>query len=413
MTPSIDADTPRVRVIGHRWSPHVHEIKDFLARSRVPYEWLDVERDEGARRRAEQAAPGNRRFPVLIFPSGATLIRPSEQEVAREIGLDTEAGRPFYDLVVVGGGPTGLSAAIYAASEGLHTVVIEGEVPGGQAGQSACIDNYMGFTDGVSGNDLAHRAVAQARRFRAEIVATRRAVALRDSGRYHIVVLDDDRELACHVVLVASGVSYRWLEAPGCPALVGAGVYYGAAAAEASAVAGQDVYVLGGGNAAGQAVLLLARFARRVVMVVLEGSLEESMSRYLIDEIEDTPNVEVRTSSTVSSAEGGKHLDAITIEHTATGEQERACTQALFVFIGGTPDTEWLGGRVALDGDGFVLCGDDLPGGLRKRALPYETSVPGVFAAGDVRHGAVRRLAAAVGEGASVIQSIHQYLDAR
>ncbi|HEU4565901.1 MAG TPA: FAD-dependent oxidoreductase [Gemmatimonadaceae bacterium] len=407
-----------VQVIGDRWSPEVHEMKDFLARSRVPYRWLDVEGGEEGTELAEAIAPGEARFPILLLPDGSRLVQPSVREVAERLGLDTEPGTRFCDLVIVGGGPAGLSASVYGASEGLRTIIVEHEVPGGQAGQSSRIENYPGFPEGLSGSDLASRTVAQAKRFGVEILVTREARALRCAGSYRAVVLDDGSELLGHVVLIATGVSFRWLDAPGCSSLVGAGIYYGAAIAEASAFEGQEVYILGGGNSAGQAAMLLAGYARRVVIVALEDALEQTMSRYLIDRIRRAPNIRVLTSHTIVGAEGEARLEHLVVEDVRTGAQVRVDADGLFVFIGAKPETEWLGEGIQRDEQGFILSGPylrrdgDRPRGWPLPRQPYllETSTPGVFVAGDVRHGSVKRVASAVGEGAMAVQFIHQYL---
>jgi thioredoxin reductase (NADPH) len=406
-----------VRVVGHRWSPRVHEIKAFLARSRVPYRWFDVDRDEDSAGASEHIGSGEQRYPLVILPDGTTLVDPDVEELARRLGLDTEPDARHYDLVVVGGGPAGLAASIYGASEGLRTVVLEQEVPGGQISYSAIVENYPGFPEGLSGSDLANRTVQQADRFGVEITVLRRAVGLRQEGEYRVVTLDDGRELISRAVLLSLGVSFRWLEVPGCTALVGAGVYYGAAIAEASACRGQDIYILGGGNSAGQAALLLAQFARRVVILAPESSIEETMSQYLIDRLRKIPNVEIRTNSTVVGVDGEKRLEAITIREATTGSTEAVRCDGLFVFIGATPRTDWLEHTVRRDEKGFIVSGADVQcdlaqwpeWSLEREPFRLETSMPGVFVAGDVRRGSVKRLTAAVGEGAMALQYIHQY----
>ncbi len=406
-----------VLVIGHRWSPKVHAVKDFLARNLVPYVWRDVEEDDEALELAARIAPGERRFPIIRFPDGGVIARPEPSELAARIGHDTQPESPFYDLIIVGAGPAGLAAAVYGASEGLHTAVVEREVPGGQAGQSANIENYLGFPEGLSGADLGRRAVAQAERFGAELLVTRCATGLRTAGPYRLVTLDDGRTLACHAVLIATGVSYRFLEAPGCPELVGRGIYYGAASAEAEAFRGQDVYLLGGGNSAGQAAVLLAEYARRVTMLVLEDSLDVTMSQYLRERIDETENIHVRTGATVNGARGSDRLEEIVIQDVATGETERVPATGLFVFIGAKPRTDWLGDAVTRDEAGFIRTGPGIlrrgAGGerwqLERRPHLLETVTSGVFAAGDVRSGSVKRLASAVGEGAMAISFVHAY----
>ena len=410
-----------VRVVGFQWSPQAHDVKDFLARARIPYVWMDVERDADARRLLDELGIGPEGTPLVLFPDGSHLENPSDTELAEKVGLSTEPASPFYDLIIVGGGPAGLAAAVYGASEGLRTLIVEQEAPGGQAGTSARIENYLGFPDGLSGGELAQRAVTQARRFGVEILASREVTEIRAEDPYRIVVLDDEDELVCHTVLLATGVAWRTLDAPGCPALVGAGIYYGAATAEAMSLRGEDVFLLGGGNSAGQAAMLLARYARTVTMLALEGSLEEKMSRYLLDRIQATPNITVRPRTTVVEARGNGRLEEITIQDVESGETETAPAKAMFVFIGAKPETEWLAGLLERDEQGFVLCGAGLPREdghpaywpLERDPYLLETSVPGIFVAGDVRAESVKRVASAVGEGSMAVQFIHQYLSTR
>jgi thioredoxin reductase (NADPH) len=407
----------RVRVIGSRWSPHVHEIKSYLARTRIPYKWEEVEDDDDGAALLATIGRDRRELPLVILPDGDMLARPDLSTLAGRLGAGTSAQSRFYDVIVVGGGPAGLSAAVYAASEGLSTVVLESSTPGGQAGHSAAIENYLGFPEGLSGDDLARRAVAQAERFGVELVSTRSVTALRAEGDYRVLTLDDGVELACHAAVLAVGLAFKWLEAPGCPRLVGAGVYYGAATAEATAFEGQDVYLLGGGNSAGQAALMLAEHARHVHMLVLEHALDETMSWYLASRIEETENITVSPHTTVVGASGDGHLEQLTLRDVCTGSERHVPANGLFVFIGAAPRTEWLRGTVCLDKDGYVLTGsrlsrrrDDSPDWPEARQpFLFETSVPGVFAAGDVRHGSVKRLASAVGEGAMVVQFIHEF----
>jgi thioredoxin reductase (NADPH) len=407
-----------LRLIGFQWSPKTHEIKDYLARSRVAYDWLDLERDPRAREALARAGLGTDRLPALLFADGSALSDPSDEELAEKIGLSTETEAPFYDLIVVGGGPAGLAAAVYAASEGLRTLIIERDAPGGQAGQSAAIENYLGFPDGVSGSELAQRAQAQAEKFGVEILAAHEAVRLVAEHGYRCITLQDGQELGCRAVLLAMGVAWRTLDAPGCPALVGAGIYYGAASAEATALVDRDVYMLGGGNSAGQAAMHLARYARSVTMLALEESIEERMSKYLVERIHRTPNIRVRPCCTITEAGGEKCLERVTIENVQTGERETVPADALYVFIGASPETDWLADIVARDEQGYLLTGDELtrvgedgPRWTLERA-PYllETTVPGVFAAGDIRAGSVKRVASAIGEGSMAVQFIHQYL---
>jgi len=390
-----------IRVLGDRWSPRVHEIKNFLARSRLRFEWID---DSGP--------------PVVLLPDGARLENPEVRELAERLGLDTRPDDRRYDLVVVGGGPAGLSAAIYASSEGLRTLVVEQEVPGGQVSFSAIVENFPGFPGGLSGSDLAGRTVAQAERFGAEILVLRRAVGLEPLGNRRLVTLDDGSRLDSRAVLLATGVTFRWLDLPGCAQLVGAGIYYGGATAEATACRGQLIHVLGGGNSAGQATLLLAQFAAQVVIMTLEDSLEQTMSHYLVERVRALPNVRCRPHTTVESAEGNRRLERLTIRDVRTGATERVRSDGLFVFIGATPRTDWLGPAVRRDAQGFVLSGADAgcdgiewPEWPLERA-PYrlETSLPGVFVAGDARYGSIKRLTSAVGEGAMVVQYVHRYI---
>jgi len=408
-----------VRLLGHRWSPRVHELKRFLARSGVRFRWfdLDIEGDAEVRRIVAEARSTSQAFPIVILPDGVVLSDPDVQTLAERLGLPTEPTSALYDLVVIGGGPAGLAASISGGSEGLRTVVVEQDVPGGQASYSALIENYPGFPSGLDGSDLARRTVEQAERFGVEIVVTRRATSLRCNELERRVTLDDGTELAAHTVLLAIGVSFRWLDAPGCAALVGAGVYYGAATVEASACSGQEVYVLGGGNSAGQAALFLARFARQVHIMTLGGGLEESMSRYLVERIEQTPNVAVHPHTTVIDAGGTGHVEWILLRDTRANETRRVPADALFVFIGAAPRSDWLDGTIDRDDEGFLLCGlDYLPGGpedwpLERRPYPLETRVPGVFVAGDVRKGSVKRLTVAAGEGTMAIDLVHRYLE--
>jgi thioredoxin reductase (NADPH) len=387
-----------IKVVGHRWSPETHELKAFLARSRIGYRWLDVERDDEAAEYAGRDGDGSK-LPVVVLPDGSRMVQPSIRDLAERIGLDTEPDLPFYDLAIVGGGPAGLSAAVYAASEGVRTIVVERDVPGGQAGYSARIENYPGFPKGLSGSDFASRTVAQAERFGVEILSTRHVTSLDVKGRYRQICLDDDTTVAAHAVLLATGVAFRWLEAPGCPDLVGRGVYYGAATAEASDCRDQRLFLLGGGNSAGQAALLLAEYASRVTIVAPEPSLDDTMSRYLIERIAKQPKIEVCPGHTVVGAEGQQHLERVVIQRLGDQEQQKLPADGLFVFIGAEPRTQWLEGVVNRDEDGFIRSNDRM-----------ETSVPGVFVAGDVRAGSVKRIASAVGEGAMAVQSIHSYL---
>jgi thioredoxin reductase (NADPH) len=407
-----------LRVIGLRWAPASHEMRDFLARNQIPYRWLDVESDPEARRVIEAEGAEGSHLPLLIFSDGTRLEAPSIREVADKVGLQTQATRPFYDLVIVGGGPAGLAAAVYGASEGLHTVLVEREAPGGQAGMSSRIENYLGFPAGLSGADLARRAVAQAARFGVEILAPQEVSSLRVEGPTRLVTLGDGAELASHSLIVATGVSYRRLDAPGIERLTGAGIYYGAAMTEAISCRDEAVFIVGGANSAGQAAMYFARYADQVTMLT-RSPLAKSMSSYLIDQIAATPNIAVRTNARVAAAHGDEHLSELTIADTVTGAEETVPAAALFIFIGAEPRTDWLGTDIARDDRGFLLTGADLPRDangrvrgwpLEREPLMLETSVPGVFAAGDVRHASIKRVASGVGEGSIAVSFVHQYL---
>ena len=404
-----------LRVVGHRWSQQSHEVKTFLTRNHVPYQWLEIERDEEGRRLSELANATLADLPLVLVPDAEPLRAPSTLELAGALGLRTRAEQPLYDLCVVGGGPAGLAAAVYAASEGLRTVVIEKEAPGGQAGQSASIENYLGFPKGVSGADLAHRAVAQATRFGAEMLLARDVVGLETRGPVRAVRFHDSGELEARAVIVATGVSYRRLEGPGLAEFAGRGVYYGSSAAEASQCEGDEVYIVGGANSAGQAALNFARYAKRVVMLVRGGNLEDTMSMYLVAQIGATDNVEVRPHSSVVAASGEEQLQAITL--VEEGVTREVPTNWLFVYIGASPRTDWLGEAVLRDARGFIVTGPDLLAAspttswpLTRAPYALETSVPGVFAAGDVRLDSMKRVASAVGEGAMAIYLVHRYL---
>jgi thioredoxin reductase (NADPH) len=410
-------ETSQVRVVGHRWSDRTFEVKTFLTRSYVPYRWLDVERDEEARRLLELAHRTVEDLPLVLVPDGESLVAPSTRQLADALGLRTRAEQPLYDLCIVGAGPAGLAAAVYAASEGLSTVVVERDAPGGQAGQSASIENYLGFPKGLSGADLTHRAVAQAARFGAETVLASEVTGFEERGPVRAVLLDGGAEIEARAVVAATGVSYRRLEAPGIEELGVRGVYYGASANEALQCKGEEVFVVGAANSAGQAVLNFARHADRVVLLVRGSRLENSMSQYLVDRIRATPNVEVRLSTEVAAARGDGHLESLTLVDRATGTEEEVKAGWLFVFIGASPRTEWLGSHILRDGKGFVLTGQEMFAAQDGRGwslprAPYalETSVPGVFAAGDVRFDSMKRVASAVGEGAMSVYLVHRYL---
>ncbi len=401
-----------IRIIGHRWSLAVHQIKDFLSRNQVPYQWLDIETDDNARRILESIGPDGVQLPLVLFSDGSHLAQPTNVQLAEKIGLKTRAEMKFYDLIIVGAGPAGLAAAVYGASEGLHTLMIEREAPGGQAGTSSRIENYLGFPSGLSGADLARRAAAQAARFGVEILTPAEAIGVRIKDSYRIIALADGSEVSCHALLIATGVSYRTLDVPGIGALSGAGVYYGAAITEAMACRGKDVFVVGGGNSAGQGAMYLSKYARSVTILVRGESLTISMSQYLIDQIRATPNITIRPRSSVVEVKGTPHLEAITILDSTTGERQAVPAAALFIFIGALPRTEWVAGVVDRDEYGFIKCGGPRPAGWKLDRDPFllETSVPGIFAAGDVRQQALNRIASAVGEGAMAVFFIHRYL---
>ncbi|HWV88072.1 MAG TPA: FAD-dependent oxidoreductase [Capillimicrobium sp.] len=402
-----------VRIVGHRFSADTHALRDFLARNRVPGRWLDVDRDPEAHELLTAARVSADRLPVALLEDGTVLERPTPLELAERLGIASAPLQDHYDLVIVGGGPAGLAAAVYGASEGLRTVMVEQEATGGQAGQSSRIENYLGFPAGLSGSDLARRATDQARRLGAELLAVRQAVGLEAEGAGRFVQLTGGGALSANCVLIASGVSYRQLDAPGFAALTGAGIYYGAALTEARSCRDQHVVVIGGANSAGQAAVYFSAYARRVTMLVRGESLRRSMSQYLIEQIADLPNVEVRTRSQAVAAEGGDHLERLRIrgpDGAETVEDADAC----FVFIGAAPRTDWLGDTIARDDRGFILTGADLPAErwpLGRDPYPLETSVPGVFAAGDVRARSIKRVASAVGEGSMSVSLIHQYLE--
>jgi thioredoxin reductase (NADPH) len=405
---------PGLRLLGHRFSADSHAARDFLARNGVPYRWLDVAEPE-ARRLLAAADLDDARLPVLVFEDGQALVRPTQGEVAARIGLSTEAQLPLYDLVIVGGGPAGLAAAVYGASEGLRTLLLERHAAGGQAGQSSRIENYLGFPSGLSGADLARRAAAQARRLGAEMITAREVLAIREDGPLRVVVLDGGDEIGCHSALVATGVHYARLDAPGVERLTGSGVYYGAAPAEAAEVQGEDVVVVGGANSAGQAVIDLATRARRATVLCRADGIEKSMSHYLTERIHSLANVEVMTGTVVTEASGDERLEELTV--STGGRERRLPVTAAFVFIGARPQTDWLGDTVARDPGGFILSGEAvgrIEGRHRWRLdrdpLPLETSLPGVFVAGDVREHSIKRVASAVGEGAMAVQLVHQYL---
>ena len=410
-----------IRVVGHRWSPQSHALREFLGRNLIPYQWIDLDAStEGASlvERAAQAAGGERpKLPLVLFADGVQLGDPDPTAVAEKVGLKTRAEKPFYDLAVVGAGPAGLAAAVYGASEGLKTIIVEREAPGGQAGTSSRIENYLGFPAGLSGADLTRRGVAQARKFGAEILNPQEVKKVRIEGQYRVLTLGDGSEISARVVVVATGVSYRMLDIPGAEALTGAGMYYGASTAEAINCRDEDVYIVGGGNSAGQAAMFFAQFARQVTILVRGGGLGATMSQYLVDQIAATPNIRVEPRTQVVSVTGNDHLECITVECADQQRQVRQ-TNSLFVFIGAAPRTDFLGDTVMRDKNGFIMTGPDLivdgkrPPGWPLDRDPFllEASVPGIFCAGDVRHQSIKRVASAVGEGSIAVQFTHQYL---
>ncbi len=408
---------PETKVVGHRWSAASARVRDFLARNQLPYRWYMSDEPEG-RRLLEAANADPRRCPVVITADGEPLIEPTDAELAERVGLATVPAEDFYDLIVIGGGPAGLGAAVYGASEGLRTVLVERTATGGQAGQSSRIENYLGFPDGVSGAQLADRARRQANKFGAELITARDVVGLEINGSARAVRFADGDRIAGHTVIVATGVNYRRHPGPGVDDFTGRGVYYGAALTEAPRCAEQDVYIVGGANSAGQAAVYLAGHARSVTIVVRAASLDESMSHYLIQQIQHIPNITVRTCTEVVAAEGADHLERLVLRDRADGTEQTVCTQWLFLFIGAAPGTEWLDGVVQRDPQGFVLAGPDLlvdgapPAGWEPARPPHhlETSVPGVFVAGDVHADSAKRVASAVGEGAMAVMLVHRYL---
>jgi thioredoxin reductase (NADPH) len=410
-----------IRVLGTRWSSRSYEIREFMARNQVPYQWIDAEvasTDPEVRQLIASLGPEAESLPLILFPDGQRIAEPSQQTIADKLGLRTHAQTNFYDLAIVGGGPAGLAAAVYGASEGLRTVMIEREAPGGQAGLSSRIENYLGFPSGLTGSDLARRAVAQARRFDVEILSPQEAVGVRVDGPYRYVKLADGFEISCHALLLAMGVQWRSLNIPGIERFQGAGVYYGGGTSEALSCKDETVYIVGGANSAGQAAMHFSKFAGKVIMLVRGESLASTMSHYLIEQIEKTPNIDVWLQTNVVEVHGDARLEAITICRGSSPQPEKISASSLFIFIGAQPRTEWLGDLIDRDDRGFVLSGPDL---LRDGKRPtswtldrdpglLETSVPGIFAVGDVRHGSVKRVASGVGEGAVVVQFMHQYL---
>jgi thioredoxin reductase (NADPH) len=406
-----------IRVAGAQSSPRSYAVKEFLSSNQVPYQWIDVDQDPTTRELIRTFGDSTR-LPVLLFPDGSTLVAPTNRQLAEKIGLQMRASLPFYDLVIVGAGPAGLAAAVYGASEGLRTLLIEQSAPGGQAGTSSLIENYLGFPSGVSGADLARRAITQARRFGTEVLA-QEVVALRREDPYRIVRLADGTEVSCYAVVLATGVSVRTLDVPGIESLLGIGVYYGAAMTEAATYRGRDICVVGGGNSAAQGALFFSRYARHVTLLVRGQSLGQSTSQYLVDRVGATPNIEIVTRVEVTGVSGTGRLEKVVIRGVDGGGQRELAASAIFIFIGARPRTEMVSGLLMLDEKGYVLTGPDLtrtdrkPRGWTLDRDPYlfETSVSGIFAAGDVRATSGKRVAAAVGEGSGTVSMVHRYLE--
>lgn len=402
-----------IRVIGVRWGAADHAVRDFLSRNRIPYQCVNPEVTPDALTLLKEKGLDDSRLPVVVFGDGTALVQPSSSDLATKVGLRTQAQQQFYDVVVIGAGPAGLAAGVYGASEGLRTLIVEAEAPGGQAGSSSKIENYLGFPNGLSGEELGKRAFLQASRLGAEFLS-QRVSCIRSENQYHIVTMKDGSEVTCYVCLIATGVSYCKLEIPGADLFSGAGMYYGAAQTEAISCAKEEVYVVGGANSAGQAAMHFSRYASKVHMLVRANSLEKSMSKYLIDQIAATPNIIVEPETQVVSLSGDGHLECLTLS-TPRGEETRHAN-SLFIFIGAAPKTDWIPKEIACDPKGFILAGPDLKAKSTVRwpldRDPYllETSVPGIFVAGDVRYNSVKRCASAVGEGSIAIQFVHQYL---
>ena len=414
VTPSFDG----IRVMGTQWSAASYDAKEFLSRNRVPYQWVDLDHDATARALAEALTGDLTRLPIIVFSDGTHLVAPGQVELAAKSGLQTQANRPFYDVVVIGGGPAGLANAVYGASEGLRMVIVESVATGGQAGTSSMIENYLGFPAGVTGADLANRATAQARRFGAEVIAGQEVVGIRREDPYRVVVLADGTELTAYCVVITTGMAARTLDVPGIMPLQGTGVFYGAAMSEAARFRGKDVCIVGGANSAGQGALFFSRYARKVTMLVRADDLLPMMSQYLVDRIRAAPNMEVITGVAVESVQGERTLESVVVTSIKTGERSTVASSAMFIFIGVSPHAEAFADTLDRDSAGFLMTGSDLPQehgrprgwGLQREPYAFETNIPGVFAAGDVRSGANRRVAAAVGEGSAAIYSVHRYL---
>lgn len=408
-----------IRVAGTQWSATSHSVKHFLTLNQIPYKWMDVEKDAQAKALVDTVSEAGTRLPVVFFPDGSLLTNPDTQALAEKIGLQTKAQRPFYDLIIVGGGPAGLAGAVYGASEGLRTVLLEREAPGGQAGNSARIENYLGFPQGISGMDLARRATVQAKRLGAEFLTAQEAVNVRVEDPYRIVTMRDGTELSCHALLITTGMTVRRLDVEGIESYIGASVYYGAAVTEAESCRGKQAIVVGGANSAGQGAVFLSRYASQVTMLIRGKTMEQSMSQYLVDQVRGIENIKVILNTELANVHGSGRLEAITIRNSETEEIEKIAADAVFLYVGAVPHSEFVAGVVERSEEGFIVTGPDLirdgrrPKNWKLQRDPYlmETSVPGVFAAGDVRYNAVRRVASSVGQGSVVIFFVKKYLE--
>jgi thioredoxin reductase (NADPH) len=411
-------DFQGVRVIGNQWSPKSTELRDFFGRNFVPHQWLNIETDESAKQLLATTGASVSALPIVVFQDGSFLGNPSTTDIARKLDLKTKAEFPFYDLVVVGAGPAGLAATVYGAADGLRTLLIEREAPGGQAGRSSRIENYLGFPTGLSGGDLARRAVAQARRFGAEILAPQEVKAIRVEGPARVLTLADGSEVGCRAVLIATGIAFRKLDVPGLDRLNGAGVYYYAPMSEAFSYRDGDIYIVGGANSAGQAAMYFSKFARKVTMLVRGSALSDSMSQYLENQIAATKNIDVKLNSSVVAVEGKDRCETLTIQNNKTQATEVVPASALLIYAGAVPRTDWLDGIVERDAQGYLISGQHLmlegkrPAGWTADRDPFylETSVPGIFVAGDVRHRSAKGVTSGVGEGAMAVKLVHQYL---
>lgn len=411
-------DLAGIKVIGYQWSPVSHKIKDFLTGNLIPYKWIDIELSNEAEDLMKTYQINSRELPVVVFEDGSLLKTPSETDIAKKIGLKSTASEELYDVVIIGAGPAGLAAAVYGGTEGLRTLMIERKAPGGQAGTSSRIENYLGFPSGLSGADLTRRAITQAARFGVELLSPCEVIDISRKDEYKILSLSNGTEIKTHTIVISTGVDYRTLDIKGINNLTGAGVYYGAATAEAHSCRGKDVYIVGGGNSAGQAAMYLSGFAENVFIVIRKNSLDSTMSHYLIDQINQTKNITVIKESVVTETIGERTLECITLENISTGERTTLESAALFIFIGAKPMTDWIKLNIKKDAKGFIETGKDLmkTDNFKKiwklKRDPYllETCIPGIFSAGDVRAGAMNRVASAVGEGAMAIKFVHEYL---